>query len=135
EVLERVFAGVAWVSRNEQPIALADSDPQPDVMVVSGRFEDYTDHPTSALLLAEVADSTLDRDTTTKAKVYVEAGIAEYWVLDRTNRCLPVCRPPAPLPVGPGARAYPPHITLGPADRVTPLAAPGGSILVGDLLP
>jgi Uma2 family endonuclease len=135
ELLERVFAGVAWVSRGEQPIALADSDPQPDVVVVAGRFEDYTDHPTTALLIVEVADATLFDDTTTKAEVYAEAGIQDYWVLDLNGKRLLVFRDPAPLPASLGATAYRTQLTFGPADRVSPLAAPGGSVLVGDLLP
>ena len=135
ERLERVFAGVGWVSRNEQPIALADSDPQPDVMVVPGRFEDYSDHPTTALLVVEVADTTLFRDTTTKAEVYAEAGVADYWVLDLDARRLLVFRDPAPLPAVLGATAYRTHLTFGPADHVAPLSAPAAPVRVADLLP
>jgi Uma2 family endonuclease len=134
EVLEQAFAGLGWVSRQD-PISLPDSDPEPDVAVLAGRFEDYSDHPTAALLVAEVADTTLFDDTTTMAEVYAEAGIADYWVLDLNGRQLVVFRDPQPLPAGLGATAYQTRLTLGPADRVSPLAAPGASILVGDLLP
>jgi Uma2 family endonuclease len=133
--LERAFAGVAWVSRNEQPLALADSDPQPDVMVVAGRFEDYADHPTTALLVVEVADTALARDTTDKAELYATAGIADYWVLDIEGRQLHAFRDPQPLAADPGATAYRTHLTLGPAEVVAPLAAPGATAVVGDLLP
>jgi Uma2 family endonuclease len=133
EILERAFAGIGWVSRNEQPLALAESDPQPDVMVVPGRFEDYTDHPSTALLLVEVADTTLFRDTTTKAEVYAEAGIAEYWVLDLTGRQLFVFRDPAP--VAANGNSYRTQVTLGPTESVAPLAAPNRLIFVSDLLP
>ncbi len=44
ELLERIFAGAAWVGRAD-PINLTHSDPQPDVAVFPGRFEDYTTHP------------------------------------------------------------------------------------------
>jgi Uma2 family endonuclease len=134
-LLERVFAGTAWVSRNEQPLALADSDPQPDVMVVAGRFEDYTDHPTTALLVVEVADTTLAYDTKTKAELYATAGVADYWVLDLDNRQLHVFRDPQPLADALGATAYQTHLTLSPTDHIAPLAAPTASVLVGDLLP
>jgi Uma2 family endonuclease len=135
EVLERAFAGIAWVSRNEQPLALADSDPQPDVMVVAGRFEDYTDHPTTAILVVEVADSTLARDTTTKAELYASASIAEYWVLDVTNRELHVYRDPQPLPNELNAFAYQSYRTLRESDSVSPVNAPHATIAVRDLLP
>ena len=133
ELLERVFAGIGWVNRGEQPIALSESDPEPDVMVVPGRFEDYSDHPTTALLIVEVADSSLAKDTTTKAAVYAEDGIADYWVLDLVNRQLHVYRNPTATPDG-GA-AYRVHTTHAPTDHVSPLAALGASILVSDLLP
>src|SRR5262245_14993618 len=51
------------------------SVPEPDVAVVPGRYEDYDHaHPRSALLVAEVADSSLQMDRLTKAMVYAAAG-------------------------------------------------------------
>ena len=134
ELLDRAFTSIGWVSRRDQPIALADSDPEPDVMAVAGRFEHYTDHPTTALLVVEVANTTLARDLTTKAKLYAEAGIPEYWVLDLVNRWLHVFRDPGPLPAGPGS-VYGSRVEHGSADAVTPLAAPAASVRVADLLP
>ena len=122
ELLERLFAGIAWVGRAD-PINLAHSDPQPDVAVFAGRFEDYTDHPTTALLIVEVADATLTNDTTTKAEPYATAGIADYWVLDVVNRQLHVFRDPqhnADLE----ATAYQTHNILSSSDSIYPLAAP-----------
>ena len=135
ELLERIFVGMGWVSRNEQPLALTDSDPQPDVMVVAGRFEDHSDHPTTGLLVVEVADSTLARDTTTKAELYASAGVTDYWVIDLDNRRLLVFRDPIALPAGLGATAYRTQLTLGPTDSVAPLAALAAAVRVGDLLP
>jgi Uma2 family endonuclease len=133
--LEQAFAGIAWVSRNEQPLALTESDPQPDVIVVAGRFEDYFDHPTTALLVVEVSDSTLTRDTTEKAELYAEAGGPDYWVLDLTNRVLLVFRDPQPMPADLAGTAYRTHLTFHDTDTVSPLAAPHAIILVADLLP
>ena len=56
-------------------------------------------------------------------------------VLDVENRRLHVLRDPTALPAGLGATAYRTHLTLTPTDRVSPLAAPGASILVSELLP
>ncbi len=132
EVLAALFKGVAWINQGN-PIPTDDSDPQPDVMVVPGRIGDYTDHPTTALLIVEVADTTLNRDTTTKAELYATANILDYWVLDLTHRELLVFRDPAPLPDG-GA-AYRTHFTLDATESVSPLAMPGATVRVVDLLP
>ncbi|HEY1186645.1 MAG TPA: Uma2 family endonuclease [Gemmata sp.] len=134
ELLERIFAGAAWVGRAD-PINLAHSDPQPDVAVFPGRFEDYVAHPTTALLVVEVSDTTLAFDLTTKVELYATASIADYWVLDIPNRQLHVFRDPQPLPAGLGATAYQTHLALAPTDTVNPLAAPNASVCVSDLLP
>ena len=134
EVMEKLFAGVGWVSRQE-PLALADSDPEPDVSVLPGRFDDYAGHPQTASLVIEVADTTLDYDTTTKAELYATASVPDYWVLDVVGRRLLVFRDPAPLPAGLGATAYRTHLTLGPTDSIAPLAAPNSAVKVADLLP
>ena len=39
-------------------------------------------HPAGALLVAEVAESSLRRDLGIKAQVYAEAQVPTYWVLD-----------------------------------------------------
>ncbi len=134
EVMERAFAGLGWVARQE-PLALIDSDPEPDVSILPGRFEDYADHPQTALLIIEVADSSLDNDTTTKSELYATAGVPDYWVLDLEHRQLLVFREPVPLPPGLGATAYRIHLTFGPDETVSPLAAPTAVVKVADLLP
>lgn len=134
ERLETIFAGLAWISRGE-PLNLTHSEPLPDVAVIPGRFADYTDHPTTAWLVVEVADSSLDLDTTTKAELYATAGVPEYWVLDLGGRRLLVYRDPAPLPAGLGATAYRTQGVLGAGEAVTPLAAPAAAVPVADLLP
>src|SRR4051812_1672127 len=64
---------------HESPLTLADSEPQPDVMIVAGRREDFRDvHPSTAELVIEVAvtSEALDR---INATLYAEAGVKEYW--------------------------------------------------------
>ena len=56
---------------------LTHSEPQPDVAVFAGQLRSYADHPTTALLVVEVSDTTLSDDLTTKAELYATAGIAE----------------------------------------------------------
>jgi Uma2 family endonuclease len=132
EFLEKAFAGIGWVARQE-PLGILGSEPEPDVSVHPGRFEDYSDHPNAAIMIVEIADSSLDYDTTTKAELYATAGIADYWVLDVINSILFVFRDPAPIAAG-GA-AYRTHLSLKPTDSVAPLGAPSSSTRVAELLP
>jgi Uma2 family endonuclease len=131
-VLDAVFEGTAWV-QDQNPFQAGDSEPQPDAAVIPGRPEDYTDHPTTALLIVEVSDTTLDHDVTVKAELYATAGVPDYWVLDVDGRQLRVFRDPAPIPGGGAACRT--QRTYGPADAVAPLAAPAAPVQVADLLP
>lgn len=126
------FGSIAWVSQRN-PLPTEDSDPQPDLMIVPGRMRDYTDHPRSALLVVEVADTTFAIDMTLKADIYASAGVLDYWVVDIRDRELVVFRDPTPLSDGGGA--YHTRGVFTPPDRVSPLAMPTASITVADLLP
>ncbi len=67
--------------RQEQPLTLKDSEPEPDLAIVSGAVSDYRcAHPQTAELVIEVAVSTEELDFE-KAGIYGEAGISEYWVI------------------------------------------------------
>lgn len=129
--------GVEWWIRVQLPLHLDQfNNPFPALAVVAGGPRDYLGrHPTTAALVVEVSDTTLSTDITEKAERYATAGIADYWVLDIEGRRLLVFRDPAPLPSGLGATAYRDQQILGPTDRIAPLAAPNGSILVGEMLP
>ena len=52
------------------------------------------------MLLVEVAETSLAYDRSTKLRLYAEAGIAEYWIVDCTAESVEVHRTPdaAPLP-------------------------------------
>ena len=126
--------GLGWV--NEQsPVTLPDSDPEPDLAVYRGKLTDYTDHPTAAdtLLIVEVSATSLYYDTTTKAELYAEQGIVEYWVADVNVKRLLVFRDPAPIAAG--GHAYRTTLALTPGGTVIPVNAPTATIAVTDLLP
>jgi Uma2 family endonuclease len=66
---------------SEQPIRCDQSEPEPDILVLRGRDEDYRDvHPTSAELVIEVAINSEDYDRG-KAAAYASAGIKEFWIV------------------------------------------------------
>lgn len=99
DALRVVFAGQGWIN-TQNPLAMTDSHPQPDVAVIPGRIGDYADHPQRAMLIVEISDTTLFYDTMTKAELYATAGVPEYWVLDLEGKRLLVFRDPVQLPVG-----------------------------------
>lgn len=92
--LGRIF-GEGFAVRVQLPLAIdPDSEPEPDVAVVPGAPQDYSySHPTSAILVIEVAESSLKmaRD---KAELYARAGVPEYWILNLGRRQLEVHRNP-----------------------------------------
>lgn len=129
EALRACF-GPGYDIRSQLPLALDErSEPEPDIAVVPGRPRDYRDaHPSSALLIVEVADTTLAYDRIRKLAAYARAGIPEYWILDLDGESLEVCRQPL-------RDTYGERRILRATDRIAPLAAPRGEITVADLLP
>ncbi|PZV15190.1 MAG: hypothetical protein DCF22_07715 [Leptolyngbya sp.] len=89
--LDRLLGDRAAI-RGQDPITLPNqSEPEPDVVVARGRDEDYLAHhpyPQDILLVIEISDSTLTYDQTTKLSLYAEAEIAEYWIVNLSDRQL-----------------------------------------------
>ena len=71
------------------PIICADDEmPEPDFAIVRGTDTDYENRlPTAAdvFMVAEAADSSLERDTDEKLAIYAAAGIPQYVVLNLRN--------------------------------------------------
>jgi Uma2 family endonuclease len=116
--------------RSQMPLALGlDSEPEPDLAVVPGCPEDYvTAHPSTAVLVVEVADSSLLRDRKAKAKLYARAGVPDYWILNLAKWCLEVYRDPK-------NGTYASRTVLREGDGIAPLARPEMAIPVARLLP
>lgn len=135
EVLEAAFGENFWV-RMQAPLTLGpQSEPEPDVSVVEGKRDDYQDHPTTALLVAEVSRTTLPFDRQHKASLYAKAGIADCWIVNLTSKQLGVLRNPEPDEDQPYGFRYAETTILKPADSVSPLAAPESAVRVADMLP
>jgi Uma2 family endonuclease len=87
------------IVRSEQPLWLPDDyDPEPDVAVLRPEPRDYEDaHPThhDALVVVEVAESSLRYDRHVKAERYAAAGIPEYWLIDLTREHVLIHQRPA----------------------------------------
>ena len=118
--------GLGFVVRREDPITLADSEPEPDIAVVRGAEADFfTAHPTTAELVVEVAISSaaLDREN---ASLYAEAGVKEYWIVLGGERQVEVYRRPE------GGR-YQEKRAFGPDETLECGSVPGVRIRLGDL--
>jgi Uma2 family endonuclease len=112
-------------------VASEDSVPEPDVAVVPGRYEDYDRaHPRTALLVVEVADTSLAQDRLTKAAIYAGASVPEYWIVDVRGQHVEVHRDPDAE-----GRRYRTRTLARRGDRLALTALPSAAVAVHDLLP
>lgn len=134
--LEAIFRE-GYDVRPQLPLAVGgDSDPEPDLAVVEGSPEDYAEaHPRTAVLLVEVADTTLAYDRTTKASLYAAAGIRDYWVVNLVDHLVEVHRDPQQDSMSPTGSSYGQVSRYGRGATIAPLAAPGAQIAVDHVLP
>ena len=115
----------------QMPIVLSDdTEPEPDVQILRRRAVPYKEREaeaSDALLLIEVAESSLAYDRTTKLKLYAAAGIPEYWVVDCVAESIEVHR----TPHADGYR----DITrvAGPAVTVAPQAFPDVALTLTEI--
>ena len=78
--------------------------------------------------MVELADSTLSEDCYIKDKLYAQAKIADYWVVDLKNRQLHVFRDPTPT-------GYTSHLILTEPHQVSPLGFPELTVTLASILP
>ena len=85
--------------REAKPITLPnDSEPEPDIAIVKPLGDLYKTerHPlvSDIFWVIEYANTSLEKDLQLKSKVYAEANILEYWVVNLQTRELIVFRDP-----------------------------------------
>ncbi|HEU0037069.1 MAG TPA: Uma2 family endonuclease [Kofleriaceae bacterium] len=106
--------------------ATDDSEPEPDISV--SRRRPGFHHPTEPLLVIEVSDSSIRKDTKLKASIYGEAGAPEYWIIDISKDELTVAVHTRPTPNGYG------HVEiLRDGDVLRPTKLPGVEFAVLDI--
>jgi Uma2 family endonuclease len=112
----------------QSPLALSEeSEPEPDVAVVP--WGDYRqEHPHTALLVVEVAESSLRDDRLIKGRLYAEAAIPEYWIID-------VRRVVLERHTRPSGSGYLERSEHGPGETLTLVALPEVSIETAAFLP
>ena len=135
--LLRVLVPAGWRVRVQSAIATADSQPEPDLVVVRGRPRDHAAHhprPDELALVVQVSNTTLADDRTLKQRLYARAAVPTYWIINLVDRRVEVYEDPT----GPdGAPAFRRRSDYGLGDAV-PLnvgAVPAGRIAVVELIP
>jgi Uma2 family endonuclease len=120
--------GDEFLIRIQMPLnASAWSDPEPDVAVVPGPLEAYQDHPERSVLVIEVGDSSVRHDRG-KARIYAEAGVQEYWLVNLPESQVEVYRPK------PGAAGqYAEPLILKAGQSLAPIARPDAKLDIAEL--
>ena len=140
DVAQKAFEAIlphSWCYKAQEPITLADGEPEPDGAVIWGSLRDYRQRhpgPADIALVIEVADSTLSQDRGIKLRSYARAGIPVYWIINLAERCVEVYTGPnnmAPEPAYDHRRMY----SVSDSVPVVIGDRPVGSINVADLLP
>jgi Uma2 family endonuclease len=126
ELLARIIP-TGWFVNIQEPITTADSEPEPDIIIVRGNRRDYTERypsPQDVALVVEVSDATLQRDRTLKLRLYANARVTTYWILNLQDRQLEVYTNPTRTDT---EADYQQRVVYGEADNV-PLVIDGKEI-------
>ena len=118
--------------RTQDPIQLDDfSEPEPDLVIVKGTVLEYAEQhprPEHVYLVVELTDSTLKQDCEIKEKLYAQAGLIDYWVVNLKKRQLHIFRDPTPT-------GYTSHLILTEPNQASPLAFPNLIVILTSILP
>lgn len=134
--LEAAF-GHGYFARWQMPLDADEiSEPEPDIAIIQGDVRSFKlNHPRTAVLIVEVAETSLSYDRSEKATLYAKLGIPDYWILNLVERQLEVNRGPVVDESQPSGYAYRDVLILKAGDSVSPIAKPNAKIAVDDLLP
>jgi len=132
DILRSVFGARARV-RTQGSVSLGpDTEPQPDIVVYTPSDDHWRRNPTAneILLIVEVSDTSLVYDRDTKAVLYAQAGVPEYWIIN-------IGQPKPELLVfrEPGATGYASRMIRRAGDSISALLASATEIAVADVLP
>ena len=107
-----------------------DSLPEPDFAIVKEDCIRPDAHPREAVLVIEVADSSLHYDRHEKSSLYARSGIPEYWILNIPDQVLEIYSEPAPdseASLGWGSRR---RVVLSITEEASPLSLPDARLPV-----
>ena len=114
------------VSTERQFNLADDTYTDPDLLVRPAAIKAPDVRGDTALLVVEVADSSLQYDSTTKAKLYAAFGVREYWVIDARTFVTRVHRAPQ-------SDGYREVTEYAGTESLVPLLAPVLAVRLADL--
>jgi Uma2 family endonuclease len=106
------------------------NEPQPDIVLLRPQADFYASHlpgPSDILLIIEIAESSLDYDREVKTRIYAQAAIEEYWLVDLGERSVSRYSEPR-------EGAYQRRGQGRPGESIAPAALPQCAIAVEALL-
>jgi Uma2 family endonuclease len=124
--LTRQAAGTLRVAAEAQFNLTDDAYTVPDLLVYPATIKVPNVRGATALLVVEVADSSLAYDLDTKASLYAAHGVREYWVIDAKTLNTRVHRQPTEA-------GYGDIIEVAAHQRLAPEAAPELAITLAEL--
>jgi Uma2 family endonuclease len=128
---------LGWFVQTQDPVGLPNSEPEPDAAVLKGDETSYdAHHPemTDVGIVIEVADSTLRSNRREKGRLYAEAVLPVYWIINVADEQIEVYTNPDP---NANPLFYADRMDYKPGQDVPIVldGAPVGSIPAADLLP
>jgi Uma2 family endonuclease len=99
---------------------------EPDFLLGRRGFSPTSIRPEDTQLVIEVAHSSLQFDTTTKARTYAALGVREYWVIDCRTLITRVHREPS-------ATGYASVVDVPPGESLSARLVPALTLRLGDL--
>ena len=112
---------------SEMPLRLSKTfEPAADIAVYPNSLVSPDVRGGTALLVVEIADSSLNMDMSVKAAAYAAGGVREYWVINPRTRETIVHREP-------GANGYASVAAVAAGDMATPLLVPELAMRMSDL--
>lgn len=121
-----VWLGFDFRVRCQLPYAASESsEPEPDLAIFRGDHR-TDDHPSEALLIVEVSDSSIRKDRILKQRVYAKAGLPEYWIVNVQAKTVEVYTQPR-------GDAFISHQVFRVGDVLRPTRLPNIEVPVADL--
>jgi Uma2 family endonuclease len=84
--------------RVQDPITLSGSEPEPDLVVVRGKEEEFEERhpgPGDVAMVIEVSETTLRLDRGVKKRLYAEARLPIYWIVNLIDNQIEILTEPS----------------------------------------